>query len=438
MRELVLFNARLVDADTDAPGAVLVRDSRIAGIVTTDRADSTDSIHKGLTGLCGTEFESVDCRGLTLMPAFIDMHTHFRYPGQSEKETLETGLRAAVAGGYGAVVTMPNTKPPVSDPETARRIREEAAAYGLAEVFQTLSITEGQMGETLSPLESLEGIPVVSEDGKDVEDPSLLIGAFRLCARSGALVACHCEDSSLSRAARVYASPALSRLAEDAATVRNLALADAAGAGGPKSRIHICHVSTETSLEAVAQAKARDLSAVSCEVTPHHLALSTDGEDSPRPANQSPRPVNPPLRRASDRSALVRGIASGLVDVIATDHAPHTAADKGAGAPGFPGLETAFAVCNTALVHGGVITLGRLSELMSAAPARLLGLDHERGRLREGFLADLVLLAPGESWTVEGARFFTKGKGSPFEGMTLTGRVRGLWLRGERVFPFSR
>jgi dihydroorotase len=139
--------------------------------------------------------------------------------------------------------------------------------------------------------------------------------------------------------------------------------------------------------------------------------------------------VNPPLRSEADRQALIAGIASGAIDAIATDHAPHTAADKAAGAPGFPGLETAFALCNTVLVEKGVIPLSRLSGLMSAAPARILGLDRERGKLREGFLADLVLADPSEEWTVDASRFFTKGKGSPFHGMTLTGKVRGV-VRG--------
>jgi dihydroorotase len=394
------------------------------------------------------------------MPAFIDMHAHFRHPGQSRKETLETGLRAAVAGGYGAVVLMPNTSPPVDDEQTARAVEAEAAALNIPaspRVIQSVSVTRGQKGESVCAIREFERVKIISEDGRDVDDAALMLDALMLSARKNIIAACHCEDARLSERARARRAaalkilrdagisllsasashqPALSEaaselrkanellaLAEETATERNIALAEKAGSS---CRLHICHVSTARALDSIARAKQRNLCAVSCEVTPHHIALSSEEGAGIFQL------VNPPLRAQSDRAALLDAAASGIVDVIATDHAPHALQDKENGASGFPGLETAFAVCNTALVESGIIPLQKLSALMSANPARLLGL--QTGRLREGFPADMVLADPRETWRVDGARFFTKGACSPFDGMRLTGKIKAVYKEGAGVF----
>jgi dihydroorotase len=368
---------------------------------------------------------------------------------------------------------MPNTNPPVSDAQTARRIQEEAASYDLADVIQSVSITAGQEGSSIAHLAELEGIPLVSEDGCDVADAARMLEALTVCAHKHIVAACHCEDAALSREAKKHRAHALSllsesgglygagehhaaddalkkahsllALAEDIATERNLTLAEDVS---HEARIHICHVSTARSLYAIVRAKQKKACSVSCEVTPHHLALSIENGETAAlitdPASSAVRPaspglrrlVNPPLRPQSDRAVLLKAIASGAIDVIATDHAPHTVLDKEQGAPGFPGLETAFAVCNTVLVKSGIITLQRLSALMSAHPARLLGLSHEKGRLLSGYAADFILVNPEESWTVDSKAFYTKGAYSPFDGKIVAGKIVSVFRRGKKVFPF--
>jgi dihydroorotase len=454
---LLLFNARLVDAVRDAPGALLFSGSRIAAVFE-GNFSTPESCRAFMPA------SSFDARGLTAQPAFVDLHAHFRYPGQSEKETLESALRAAKAGGYGTLVLMPNTSPPVSDYRVALGIQAEAAAFGLADVLQSVTVTRAFSGDAagdISHLDALppytggEGLPLVSNDGHDVDSAAALLAALRKCAPKGIVVACHSEDAALAREARALREQAfrlfsqqgdwfapcpeadsrlvraneLFMLAEDVATSRNLLLADFA-----RCRVHICHTSTARSLQAVRRAKqayaARgEEPLVSCEITPHHLSLAAEGENLRHI-------VNPPLRPEADRAALIESLADSgafAADAIATDHAPHTARDKLAGAPGFPGLETAYAACNTALVASGRASASRLSALMSANPARILGLDRgafPKGRLSPGFAADVVLVDPAERWTVDAAGFCTKGKGSPFAGKTLTGRVKAVFRRG--------
>ncbi len=464
MQDVLIYNVRLVDEHTDTEGALLVRDGRIfktfSGPVK-KHAQVLQIIDKD------DDVQLYDGRGLVLMPAFIDMHVHFRYPGQTEKEDLNTGLHAAVAGGYGTVVAMPNTKPVVSAIEQVLSIDREAAAYGLAALYQTCSLTAGFSGTDVSHLEKLdaERVPVITEDGRDVPSPVTMLEVMRKAARKGIIVSCHSEDTALAAAARPWREKALAlmktyhipawgaavdtaripqamlssineslaeanrllALAEDIATERNLALAAAAGC-----RVHIAHVSTRRSLEAVCRARQeRGAEFVSCEVTPHHFAL--DGMEPPLLYAL----VNPPLRSSADREFLVKGLCSGAADVISTDHAPHTAADKAAGAPGFTGIETAFAVSNTVLVKSaddvpGPADLKVLSRCMSAAPARILRL--RKGLLQEGYDADLVLVNPDERWTVDSAQFVSKGKATPFNGKKVRGKVHVTFIGGKTVY----
>ncbi len=435
MNEYTLIkNVRLVDRNTDSKGFVLIRDSRLFAVCPDD------------TGKLGTFFAShpeisqqetlvIDGRGLTLMPAFIDMHVHFRYPGQTQKEDLYSGTKAAVAGGYSAVVLMPNTTPVTSSVEDARLTNDKIKGYGMIDSFQTISITKGFSGNDISHLDSLtednaKEFPVITEDGKDVLEDSVMLSAMKKVAPLGTIVACHCEDPALVPEARALrnardfagAEKVLAR-AEDSYTERNIDLALSAGC-----RIHICHCSTALSLDAVRQAKKTDAGRklVTCEVTPHHLGLTCD---DPRTSCEL---VNPPLRPESDRQAVIQAILDGTADVISTDHAPHTMQDKADGACGFTGIETAFAVCCDTLVKPGTITLKKLSELMSARPAQILGL--KRGLLKEGYPADFVLVDPDLEWTVDSAQFFSKGRYSPFDGQKLTGRVEATWYDGKMVY----
>ena len=349
-------------------------------------------------GLSSDGVAAVEAGGLTCLPAFCDLHAHFRDPGVTHKEDLASGSHAAVHGGYTAVNLMPNTKPVISSRLQVQDVLDRAAAIGLVDVHQCASITRDMDGKTVSHLELLgTAVRIVTEDGHDVMDARVMLQAMTAAARLGLTVMCHCEDMNLS--GTDY------RLAEDLMTHRNIELARAAGC-----RLHIAHISTEGSMRAVIAAKERG-QAVTCEVTPHHLALTS----------ATSYRVNPPLRTQQDVDFLIRAVEQGWVDAIATDHAPHTADDKAAGAPGMVGLETAFGVCYTTLVRPGHVTLARLTELMSKNPASILGLN--KGCIAPGYDGDLVLVDLHTPWTVDATAFASKGRNTPFEGRTLVGRV---------------
>jgi dihydroorotase len=400
----ILFrNVRVVDAETDRTADVFVDGERIAAVMLplTARTEGADLV-------------VVPPAGTVLMPAFVELHAHFRDPGFPEKETLESASLAAVAGGYGTVVCMANTKPVMDSPAEASALKARADALGLVDLYPALSLTLGMAGTDLGGLDALAAaapeeraaVRLLSEDGKDVADDAVLRAAFKKAAGLGLPVSCHCDLDG-----------------EDRATERALALGAATGAS-----VHIAHCSTAASLEAVRRAKARG-ERVTCEVTPHHLAL-TEADAAALGAAGGGR-VNPPLRTEADRLAAVAAVRDGTADAIATDHAPHTAADKSAGAPGFTGLETAFGVCRTVLCGPGGIDLKKLSELLSSAPARILELA-DRGLVAPGLRSDLVLVAPDEEWTVDASRFRSRGKNTPYQGRALRGRVR-LTLRGGRI-----
>ncbi len=503
-RVVLIFNARLLDESMDTPGAVLLMDGKIRSVFqgyytnseTLEKMARTVLSEDGLDEK--TPMELHNARGLTLTPAFIDMHVHLRYPGQTQKEDLNSGLHAAAAGGYGTIVAMPNTNPVVSSIEMAMKIEREAAAIGLTHLFQTVSLTKDFEGSDTSHLDFVEKkyVPVITEDGRDVPTSGVMLEAMTKAGEKGLIVSCHSEDMTLGPLAKPFRAEALEimkgvglsawgtgdedfdaddeenaealdridlaltkandilALAEDVATVRNIMLAKEADC-----HVHIAHVSTAVSINAIREAKNElydeeaDYNAdeadaayqafedgekfapsekvnkgfaVSCEVTPHHLALCGTDEPYIRAL------VNPPLRSEDDRVALLEALRDGTVDVISTDHAPHTFDDKAAGAPGFTGLETAYAVCNSVLVKDCQFNPRRLSQLMSAQPARLLGLH--KGLLKAGYDADLTIIDPDEEWTVDSSKFYSKGKATPFEGRRLTGRVKDLFIDGRLVF----
>ena len=469
---MIIYNARLVDSKMDGNGTIIIAEGKIRGITLGECKSAKNALLLAQAFLTESEFESApelyDAKGLTLMPSFIDMHVHFRYPGQTQKEDLDSGLHAAVAGGYGTVVLMPNTNPVISDRELARKVMEEANSKNLARVFQTVSITKNFEGKDTSGLDSLtnDEFPVITEDGHDVDSAAVMLEGMKKAGEKNIIVSCHCEDPSLAQAARPYRQRALGfmeqygipagkvnvktpnvpasvnfeidgnltkansilALAEDTASLRNIEIAKSAGC-----HIHICHCSTKVSMDAVRRAK-EEISwgntphGFDCtvEVTPHHLGLV--GTDAPNIRAL----VNPPLRSEDDRRAIIEALRDGTVDAIATDHAPHTQEDKAKGAPGFTGIETAFAVCNTILVKKEDFSLSKLSRLMSANPARLLRIN--AGRLKVGYNADLVLVNPDEDWIVNSENFASKGKSTPLEGKQLTGKVHATFFGGKKVF----
>lgn len=468
-KAIVIYNAHLLDENLDAPGAVLIVDKEIRSVFQGyfTSAETVKSFAQSVLkedGYTDCKLELHDAHGLTLTPAFIDMHVHMRYPGQTQKEDLESGLKAAVAGGYGTVVAMPNTNPVVSSYELALQIEKEAAALGLSHLFQTVSITRDFGGEDTTHLDEIEKahIPVITEDGKDVLSSAKMLEGMTKAGKKEIIVSCHSEDPTLALEAKPYRQNALKimkdvglsawgaddvagidkaavkqidenltsansllALAEDVATIRNIMLAKKADC-----HVHIAHVSTKNAIDAIREGKKAVTGEgnfdVTCEVTPHHLGLAGTEEPLIRAL------VNPPLRSEEDRKALIEALKDGTADVISTDHAPHTMDDKAAGSPGFTGLETSFAVCNTVLVKENDLHPRMLSQLMSANPARILGL--KKGLIKPGYDADLTILDSEEEWVVQAKDFFSRGKATPFEGKKLTGKVHEVFIDGKLVF----
>lgn len=369
-------------------------------------------LKNGLIAVMGLDLaadgeEVLDCAGRTVLPAFVDLHCHWRTPGFEYKEDIATGSAAAAAGGYTFVNLMPNTKPVCSSADIAHSVMAEAERIGLCAANQTVSITQNFDGHTLDHLKTLpEDLKFITEDGKGVQSGNVMAKAFAIAAQRGLTIMSHAEDMDI--------SPWDYRLAENIETVRNLHLSEYYG-----TRLHMCHVSTKEAVEAIGAAKWKGVP-VTCEVTPHHLWFAdTDYR------------VNPPIRKAEDVDALIEAIRLGVVDAIATDHAPHTDEEKAAGAAGMVGLETAFGVCYTKLCREKGLPLARLAELMSTAPAEILGLAGH-GRVLPGYAADLTLVELDTPYTVDKNALHSKSHNCPYDGAQLFGRV-DLTIKGGKV-----
>lgn len=386
---MLLKNARLASGQ---PVDLLLKDGLIAAMGLDLAADGE---------------EVLDCAGRTVLPAFVDLHCHWRTPGFEYKEDIATGSAAAAAGGYTFVNLMPNTKPVCSSADIAHSVMAEAERIGLCAANQTVSITQNFDGHTLDHLKTLpEDLKFITEDGKGVQSGNVMAKAFAIAAQRGLTIMSHAEDMDI--------SPWDYRLAENIETVRNLHLSEYYG-----TRLHMCHVSTKEAVEAIGAAKWKGVP-VTCEVTPHHLWFAdTDYR------------VNPPIRKAEDVDALIEAIRLGVVDAIATDHAPHTDEEKAAGAAGMVGLETAFGVCCTKLCREKGLPLARLAELMSTAPAEILGLAGH-GRVLPGYAADLTLVELDTPYTVDKNALHSKSHNCPYDGAQLFGRV-DLTIKGGKV-----
>ena len=369
--------------------------------------------------------ETIDAAGLVATPGFIDLHTHLREPGQEHKETIATGTRAAVAGGYTAVCAMANTVPPNDERAVTEMVLAEAARNGWCRVYPIGAVSKGLKGEELAELADLRaaGCVAVSDDGKPVWNAQLMRRALEYCSMLGMPVVAHEEDANLVEGGVMhegYYSTLLGMKGIPAASEETLVARDVILARLTNAHVHIAHLSTAGAVDAVRRARAEGVK-VTCEVTPHHLAL---GDESVQSFSTNLK-MNPPLRSEVHRRAIVDGIADGTVDAIATDHAPHHFDEKNVEfdlAPfGVTGLETAFAVCYEQLVEGGVIDLARLIELFTSGPAGVFNLPG--GTLRAGSLGDVTLLDPGARWEVTRDNFLSKAANSPFAGRTLHGRA---------------
>jgi dihydroorotase len=378
----------------------------------------------------------IDLAGMLVTPGLVDPHVHLREPGGEAKETIATGASAAVAGGFTTICPMPNTQPVIDTPERVRDVVERGRSAGMARVLPIGAATVASAGETPTDAQSLAaaGAIAISDDGQPIATAEILARVLGDAARAGVVVADHCEDLSLSRGGAILAGEVADRLgvggippeAETAAVERDLEVL--ARVGG---RLHLCHLSTAESVRLVREAKRAGLP-VTAEACPHHLTLTVDCTERQGAIAK----MNPPLAESGDRSALVGALLDGTIDCVATDHAPHTKAEKArplSEAPfGVIGLETAFGVVYTELVERGDVSLRTLLARMTVDPARVFGI--ERGRLEVGAPADVAVFDLDQEWEVEPERFRSKARNTPWAGASLRGRPTLTIVAGEIVF----
>ena len=418
--DLILKGGLIATARSVREGDVLIRDGRIAGTG---------------PGLHAEGARVIDCTGRLVSAGFTDIHVHLREPGFSAKETLRTGTLAAAAGGYTTVCAMPNLDPV---PDSAEHLAVEQALIDRDAVIRVLpycSITRGRKGLELVDMAALKDrCCAFSDDGSGVQREGMMREAMTAAAREGCIIAAHCEDESLlhggyihdGRYAREHGHRGICSESEWGQIARDLELCAETGC-----RYHVCHISTAESVDLIRRAKAAGVR-VTCETAPHYLVLCEDDLQE-----DGRWKMNPPLRSAADREALVEGLRDGTIDAVATDHAPHTAGEKARGlegsAMGIVGLETAFPVLYTALVRTGRIPLERLVEALTDGPRKAFRLG---GGLREGEAADLTVIDLSDEYVIDPSRFLSKGRATPFAGMTVRGRILLTLKDGNIVYRY--
>ena len=384
-------------------------------------------------GLAQQAQQVIDAAGLVVCPGLVDMHVHLREPGFEYKEDIDSGTRAAAAGGVTSVVAMPNTKPVCDNPDAVRDVLARAEARAHVHVYPAAAITRGSGGGELCDYEELKaaGAVALTDDGRPVENAAMMMEAMRRAARCGLAIISHCEEISLSggvmnegETARRLGVRGITHSFESVQAARECALAMETGCP-----VHIAHVSTWETVALVRAAKAAG-APITCETAPHYICL-TDEAVLDCGANAK---MNPPLRGRRDVEALIEALGDGTIDAIATDHAPHAAHEKAAlasAANGIVGLETSLAVCLGALYHTGRMPLPKIIEKMTAAPARIVNIP--RGSAAVGMEADLALFDPDAYWTVGADMLQSKGKNTPFLGRTLRGQVKYTIVSGRIV-----
>jgi len=415
----VIDPASRIDAEMD----VLLRDGRVAEIAPRNK-------------LRGSADETFNARGLIVAPGFVDLHVHLREPGQAHKETIATATAAAAAGGFTSVCAMPNTSP-VNDSAEITAWMQEPARGAVVNVFPVAAATVGSKGEQLTDFRALQraGAVAVTDDGKPILSEEMMRDVLHAAATLNLPVIQHAEDTRLTAGCSMNEGPIAFRLglrgmsAESEAAIvdRDAGLAQATG-----GHLHVAHISTAATIKAVRRGR-RNRAHVTCEITPHHFALTEESVG----AYDTHCKMNPPLRSAVDREALLIALADGSIDAIATDHAPHASHEKQVefehAAFGVTGLETALGLAITKLQRERKIGLARIIELLSTNPARIAGLKG-RGSLARGAVADVTLFDPGARWTFHAEKSLSKSRNTPFDGWQLTGRVVATIVGGNFVY----
>lgn len=412
---IVIKGGTVVGPDGNQINDVVISDGQVVAIGADLSADRT-----------------LDATGCWVTPGFVDLHSHLREPGKEEAETVETGARGAALGGFTAIVAMPNTTPAI---DSAAVVKEVLAlgAPTICDVFSSGAITVGRAGETLAPMAEMAalGVRIFTDDGAGVQDNLLMRRAMEYAAGLGVTLAQHCEDDALCGGGHMHEGEWSARLgiagqpaeAEELMVMRDIALARLTGA-----TIHFQHMSTARSVAMIRQARAAGLP-VTAEATPHHFTLTHAECRGYDPVFK----VNPPLRTSHDVAAVKAGLAEGVIGAIATDHAPHTQESKelpfDQAPPGMLGLETALGLALTELQ----LPIERVVSLLSSEPARIAGISDTHGALMVGRPANLAVVDPKVSWTVDGASMASRSTNTPFQGRELTGRVRHTLLKGEAV-----
>ena len=424
---LLLAGGRIVDPSQgmDAVGDLLIVDGRIA------------SVGGRITGPDGVR--TIDCSGSVVAPGLIDVHVHLREPGREDVETVATGAHSAAAGGFTAVAAMPNTKPVTDNQATVGFVKRQGEAAGFARVYPYGAISVGQMGETLAEFGEMvaAGAVAVSDDGKPVENSHLMRTALEYAQTFGIPVVEHCEVMSLAHGGSMHEGIISARLglkgipgeAEEIDVIRCILLAKLTG-----GHIHLCHLSTKGSVDLVRWGKDQGVN-VTAEVCSHHISLTQEAVEG---YNTNAK-MNPPLRTQRDVEALQQGLKDGTIDLLVTDHAPHHYDEKErefADAPnGIVGLETALGVNVTWLLEAGILTLPQLVERMSCLPAKVFHLPG--GTLAKGSVADVTVFDPSREWTVDPARFKSKGRNTPYGGRKLRGQAERTIVGGRIVYELN-
>jgi dihydroorotase len=428
MKPIFIQNARIIDPsqNIDENGNLLMAGGKIKRL-----ERSADKLPAG-------DYDVIDARDLVVCPGFIDLHCHLRDPGFEEKETIATGTLAAARGGFTTVCCMPNTEPPIDSQSIVQYIKEKATNEGAVRVLPIGCITRGRKGEALAEMGELakSGVIAYSDDGNPVMNSRLMRQALDYSRAFGLPVIDHCEDKVLTEGGQMNEGIVATRLglagmpsaAEESMIARDIALTELTGAW-----LHIAHVSTAGSVELIRRAKIKGIR-VTAEVTPHHLTLT----DEIVIGYNTNTKVNPPLRNRPDIVALIQGLKDNVIDIIATDHAPHTQVEKlceFAYAPfGISVLETALGML-MGLVHAGQIDLKLLVTKLTSEPARIIGDRYEKlGTLAVGSSADVTLIDPEQEWIVDSKVFASKGKNTPLDGTKLKGKVVATFYKGKMVY----